>query len=402
MAALTGKTPASTYKDLLQVSNSNSGIDGTLRALSDGEGTASILSLSTTAVSMDSNTLYVDAGNSRVGINDDSPSNQLWVKGTTVDAVDSAIVDQYNLGLFTDDGATGDEIGLCFLLRTSAGGSASTPGAAITHERTGNNSQGALHFKTKQGTGSTSDCVTGMTLTEDGDFLVDIDTLFVDASLDRVGIGTTSPDGPFHIFSGSAGAISPAVGADDLVVEHSGQCGLTFLTGVSAGTTIAFADTDSAIIGQIYYDHSSDYMNFVAGGTAAFRLSASEVYVGSGLDFYVDTDTLFVDAGNDRVGINDSTPETTLTMGNGTLSIKNSNTDSSGLKIFQAASDVSTIHNNFSGSLEMGVGNTTYLTIDSGGVINFGTHTSIGAETVTGYITMKDSGGTSRKIAVVS
>lgn len=36
------------------------------------------------------------------------------------------------------------------------------------------------------------------------------------------------------------------------------------------------------------------------------------------------------------------------------------------------------------------------------GVVQFGTHAAIGAETVTGYITIKDSGGTSRKIAVVS
>lgn len=36
------------------------------------------------------------------------------------------------------------------------------------------------------------------------------------------------------------------------------------------------------------------------------------------------------------------------------------------------------------------------------GVLRFGTHSAIGAETVTGYITIKDNSGTSRKIAVVS
>ena len=50
MAALTGSTIADTYKDLLQVSNSNSGVDATARAVSDGEGTASLLYLSTTEV----------------------------------------------------------------------------------------------------------------------------------------------------------------------------------------------------------------------------------------------------------------------------------------------------------------------------------------------------------------
>jgi hypothetical protein len=51
MAALTGKKPKNTYKDLLQVSNSNAGIDSTLRFVSDGEGTDSTLKLSTTSIS---------------------------------------------------------------------------------------------------------------------------------------------------------------------------------------------------------------------------------------------------------------------------------------------------------------------------------------------------------------
>jgi hypothetical protein len=36
------------------------------------------------------------------------------------------------------------------------------------------------------------------------------------------------------------------------------------------------------------------------------------------------------------------------------------------------------------------------------GVVRFGTHSAIGAETVTGFITIKDAGGTARKVAVVS
>ncbi len=36
------------------------------------------------------------------------------------------------------------------------------------------------------------------------------------------------------------------------------------------------------------------------------------------------------------------------------------------------------------------------------GLVQFGTHSAVGAETVTGYITIKDSGGTERKLAVIS
>ena len=50
MAGLTGKTPKETYKDLLQVDNSNSGLDGTTRAIKDGGGVISALKMSTDEV----------------------------------------------------------------------------------------------------------------------------------------------------------------------------------------------------------------------------------------------------------------------------------------------------------------------------------------------------------------
>ena len=42
------------------------------------------------------------------------------------------------------------------------------------------------------------------------------------------------------------------------------------------------------------------------------------------------------------------------------------------------------------------------LTPAGAGNVKFGSHSAIGAETVTGYITIKDSAGNSRKLAVVS
>ena len=50
MSSLTGKTVKATYKDLLQISNSNAGVDTTARAISDGEGTATLLYLSSLEV----------------------------------------------------------------------------------------------------------------------------------------------------------------------------------------------------------------------------------------------------------------------------------------------------------------------------------------------------------------
>jgi hypothetical protein len=43
-----------------------------------------------------------------------------------------------------------------------------------------------------------------------------------------------------------------------------------------------------------------------------------------------------------------------------------------------------------------------FLQTQGTGVLRFGTHSALGAETVTGYITIKDAGGTTRKVAIVS
>jgi hypothetical protein len=73
MATLTGRKPKDTYKDLLQVSNSNNGVDGTVRAVEDGEGTASALSISTTVVTVTGTLNAADVnitGGSIAGITD--------------------------------------------------------------------------------------------------------------------------------------------------------------------------------------------------------------------------------------------------------------------------------------------------------------------------------------------
>ncbi len=60
MTALTGKKPKDTYKDLLQVSNANRGIDGVPRPVEDGEGTPSALLLATDRVSLAGHELVLD------------------------------------------------------------------------------------------------------------------------------------------------------------------------------------------------------------------------------------------------------------------------------------------------------------------------------------------------------
>ncbi len=65
--SLTGKTKASSYKDLLQMNNNNSGVDGTLRNIVDGEGTTSSIYVSddefkVKPVTNSTNTFSVESG----------------------------------------------------------------------------------------------------------------------------------------------------------------------------------------------------------------------------------------------------------------------------------------------------------------------------------------------------
>ena len=85
--SLTGKTKASTYKDLLQMNNSNSGIDTTTRNIVDGEGTASAISLSDDQVGItpqndDTTTVFKVS---------DSDNNYLLVVDSTNDLVKAGI-----------------------------------------------------------------------------------------------------------------------------------------------------------------------------------------------------------------------------------------------------------------------------------------------------------------------
>lgn len=52
MATFTGRLPSATYKNILNIDNSNAGIDGTLRTMQDGEGTASVVQFSSTGVNI--------------------------------------------------------------------------------------------------------------------------------------------------------------------------------------------------------------------------------------------------------------------------------------------------------------------------------------------------------------
>ena len=78
MSSLENKKIKDSYKDLLQISNNNTGIDNTLRSISDGEGTISALKISSSEVSVDGK---LEANN--ITINNKSVATQEWVTSNT-------------------------------------------------------------------------------------------------------------------------------------------------------------------------------------------------------------------------------------------------------------------------------------------------------------------------------
>ena len=119
---------------------------------------------------------------------------------------------------------------------------------------------------------------TGLTLT--GDLVVDTDTLFVDASEDKVAIGTTAMDGLLHIQSASAGSVSAHANADELVVEGSGNSGITILAGATSTANVFFGDAGNSSEGAIYFTNNATtaslniqnefgYINLLPSGGAA-------------------------------------------------------------------------------------------------------------------------------------
>jgi hypothetical protein len=172
-------------------------------------------------------------------------------------------------------------------------------------------------------------------------------------------------------------------GNDEITMDTSGN--ITFAGNVAVGggalktyhsnvTSVIELDDQASIftranetyIGQnIYYDSGDDGTAIEAGKGTLMRLRRGEInmyFSAAAASSADDTHSLqekftFVDSGN-------------FTMGSGIFTIKNATGDSSGLRIFQDSSDASKIYNNYAGTLELGLSNTTMFKIaNSGGNI---------------------------------
>jgi hypothetical protein len=116
---------------------------------------------------------------------------------------------------------------------------------------------GNLDLNNSDITGTGDINITG-TITGSGDLTIDTSTLHVDATNNRVGIGTASP----------SGLLNPH--------NASGDANVFITTGTTnSSTTILFGDSGSTDRGRVQYDHNNDSMRFNTAGSEAMRLDSS-------------------------------------------------------------------------------------------------------------------------------
>jgi hypothetical protein len=123
--------------------------------------------------------------------------------------------------------------------------------------------------------------ITGATAVLTGDLTVDTNTLKVDSTNNRVGIGTTSPEGLLHLEVSSSGASYTADSADTFILERNGGCVIDFRTPSANDAGLIFSDNDARAQGTVLYNHSDNHVQVGTAGSERFRVaSAGQLGIG--------------------------------------------------------------------------------------------------------------------------
>lgn len=94
-------------------------------------------------------------------------------------------------------------------------------------------------------------------------------------SSQHVGIGTTSPDNTLHVESASAGSVTANTAFDDLVVENSGDTGISILHTNTSSGAICFGNPAGNLSGLLRWKPASNDMDL---GTNVASASLSLKY----------------------------------------------------------------------------------------------------------------------------
>ena len=181
----------------------------------------------------------------------------------------------------------------------------------------------------------------------DVDFRVESDAythmLFVDAGNNKVGVNTSTPSGTFEVYNNTIYAdttnIRSYLGQDNNNSTGKAIEAIATNTGSPSNVTVYGLYVDAFNNGSAS-GASAFYSILTNRGTAVFNES------GGDYDFRVESDgsthMLFVDAGNNRVGIGDNTPQRTFSVQGGTdLLLAGNNTSGGTLRLASNMTDSS-------------------------------------------------------------
>ena len=107
-----------------------------------------------------------------------------------------------------------------------------------------------------------------------GTLAVDTNTLRVDSTNNRVGIGITSPSVKLHV-RGSAVSGATFNADDGLTIEQAGGGGSNINLISSTNTGVLFSDAAARAVGLLNYSHSDNSMRFNTNGSEAMRIDSS-------------------------------------------------------------------------------------------------------------------------------
>ena len=147
---------------------------------------------------------------------------------------------------------TGRFAGMQFTINASSG-SAARSGIYSTYEGDGDSD---LHFwTTEAGTHALA-----MTIDQAG----------------KVGIGTTAPLGKIHAWTASGGgSVTYNAGVDELLLENSGDCGMTIMSGATNNGGIWFGKTGDTGVGRIDFDQNDGKMSLWTANTQRLSIDST-------------------------------------------------------------------------------------------------------------------------------
>ena len=269
----------------LQVTNTGATVTGTLVA--DG-------------LTVDTNTLHVDATNNRVGIGITSPSSILHLQDSDNTVVhlgnssyDDGVIQYYNGSLHLKTGSSnGDRnIGLFTAgserMRIDSSGRVGigTTSPQVPLEIYGANDGGDLDLLNLRNGGGTGSNVainfissTDATNTAARSYIKSLrsgsgsNLAFATSNTERVRIDSS---GRLLLGTTTEGAVA----ADNLTISDSGNCGISIRSGTSSNASIYFSDATSGTAeyeGYVEYNHSNNQLRLASNHVVALTLDSSQ------------------------------------------------------------------------------------------------------------------------------